>query len=594
VTDLTNVTMNPITLRFPPPLEKDFLEYYFRKSLKQIRVAMTLGASLFLAYGIVDMWARPDVFRKIWFIRYAVDGPVFLALLLLSLSPVFRRIVQPAFSFVILVAGLSTVVVLTISQYPAKYYAYAGIGQILMYAYAFTRLRFIYASIVSLVVSVTYIVAASIIGIPRGLVLLATAFLLTVNLVGMFASYYMEYYIRENYVQNRIVQLRTDELAAKNNELSNKNRELVQSREELLRSAKRIDLVFAALSEALPGTILDEKYEIAEKIGSGGFETVYRATHLILRHSVAIKVFRPSMGPDPAKSLERCRIEGISACRVHHRNAVTVLDFGVSAGIAYMVMELLQGRSLQEERNRLGLFSPARTLDILIPVCSVLAEAHASGIIHRDIKPANIFLHRSRDGETAKVVDFGVARLMADDSTLHSETLTEAGSIIGTPAYMSPERLTEKPYDGRADVYSVGVIMYEMLCGHLPFRSSDGNYWSLIMSQITQSPLSPKRINAAIPDALDALVLKALSKNPQNRPTAKQLEELLTELLPTLPRDLATDGPGGRQTGPGQTASGLSDTELIQTVESARETVAVKAISIDNAEDTNKRDEPLT
>src|SRR5262249_36060406 len=158
--------------------------------------------------------------------------------------------------------------------------------------------------------------------------------------------------------------------------------------------------------------------------------------------------------------------------RVNHPNAVSVLDSGVSAeGIAYLVMELLEGRSLTEELREKGVLPPARCAEILMPVCDVLTKAHASGIVHRDIKPDNIYLNRTAVGEVVKVVDFGIAKLMDDTGGQNNESLTVTGGLLGTPTYMAPERLENKPYDGKADVYSLGIMLYRMLAGRVPFQS---------------------------------------------------------------------------------------------------------------------------
>jgi len=286
-------------------------------------------------------------------------------------------------------------------------------------------------------------------------------------------------------------------------------------------------------TKLLPGShalLLVSKYRLDEKIGAGGFGTVYKATHLLLRNHVAVKVFRPSVGADPLKDLERFRLEGISACRVHHANAVSVIDFGVSASsIAYLVMELLTGCSLKDELDKEGILSVSRAIRILQPICSALAEAHTAGIIHRDVKPSNIFLHNSKDGEIVKVVDFGVAKLMAETLNPGMQSLTETGSFVGTPLYMAPERLTNSPYDGQADVYSIGVMAYEMLCGRVPFESSKENYWSVVLMQVNDAPLMPRKINPEIPERLEQLIMAALSKSPDRRPTARDLGQRFAE-----------------------------------------------------------------
>src|SRR5262249_2591138 len=186
--------------------------------------------------------------------------------------------------------------------------------------------------------------------------------------------------------KNAELALQKEALAGKNEELANKNEELIQSQ-------MRADRIFSALAEALPGTVLDGKYRLEEKIGSGGFGAVYRAVHLMMSRSVAVKVFKPSPGNDSADALERFRLEAVSACRINHPNAVSILDSGISSeGIAYLVMELLKGHTLTAEMRKRKIFPIERIAQILPPVCEVLGKAHSMGIVHRDVKPDNIFL----------------------------------------------------------------------------------------------------------------------------------------------------------------------------------------------------------
>ncbi|MBI4850507.1 MAG: protein kinase [Acidobacteria bacterium] len=322
------------------------------------------------------------------------------------------------------------------------------------------------------------------------------------------------------------------ELDKKNEELSSKNAALVRSRDELAQSHKRADLIFSALSDVLPGQILDGKYQIEEKIGSGGFGLVYQGTHLTLMRPIAIKVFRPSAGNTSLESLERFRREGISGSRVNHPNAVSVLDSGVSSsGIAYLVMELLEGHTLAQELIKERVFTPWRCAEILVPVCEALEAAHSSGLIHRDIKPDNIFLHKGSQGEVVKVVDFGIAKLIDDTLNFDLQTLTESG-IVGTPTFIAPERLANKPYGGRADVYSVGVILYRMLAGCLPFQVEDkANVWAVALMNLSATPPPVKKFNPNVSDALEALVMKLLAKDPQKRPLAKEVAVELAQIV---------------------------------------------------------------
>ena len=279
----------------------------------------------------------------------------------------------------------------------------------------------------------------------------------------------------------------------------------------------------AAAADVKTAAVLAGKYRIEAKLGAGAFGVVYRATHVALDHPVAVKILQHNvlLSDDRSDALARFRREGISTCRVNHPNAVTVIDFGVTDnGVAYLVMELLEGKTLAESLKELGTFSPGRCLEILSPICAVLEEAHASGVVHRDIKPANIFLHLVRGEEIVKVLDFGIAKLVGGASDDHA-TMTMEGSLLGTPAYMAPERVANHPYDGRADVYSVGVMLYQMLVGHPPFKAQDPV--ALAVQQMNATPPPPRDVNPDIPPAVEAVVLEALTKDPTLRPTASLL-----------------------------------------------------------------------
>ena len=297
------------------------------------------------------------------------------------------------------------------------------------------------------------------------------------------------------------------------------------------------------------GVVLDDKYLLEALISQGSYGIVYRARHVALDREVAVKLLgRDLKGGD--RRLRRFRREGISACRVDHPNAVTVLDSSVTAaGVPFLVMELLRGHTLEEEIRRHGRLSPRRTGEIVLQVCDVLGEAHAVGIIHRDVKPSNIFLHRSRQGEIVKVLDFGIAHLVEEDA----ERTPESG-VVGTPIYMAPERFSGKWRDGRTDVYSLGVVLYEMLAGELPFGSAGGNPIKVMLQQINDQPAPLLGVCPELDPAVAALVHEALAKDAAVRPTARQLGRRLATLLrlpvpPSLQESsayepLKVDGPG--------------------------------------------------
>lgn len=312
------------------------------------------------------------------------------------------------------------------------------------------------------------------------------------------------------------------ETEKRNEELANKNLALVESH-------KRADRIFSALAEILPGTVLDDKYQLNEKIGAGGFGAVYKATHLVMKRAVAIKIFKPMPGNDSAEALERFQLEAISASRINHTNAVAVLDSGLSnEGIAYLVMELLEGHTLSKEIKARKTFSLQRAIQILLPVCDVLDKAHEIGIVHRDIKPDNIFLHYTSEKETVKLVDFGIAKLR-EVAGLDVQSITATGGLIGTPTYMAPERFQDGNYDGRSDIYSLGVVAYEMLAGRLPFHNEAKDLFQLINLHLTKEPQLINKINANIPEKVAKVIAKALIKDPKKRLTAKEFgSELLS------------------------------------------------------------------
>ncbi|MBL8204135.1 MAG: serine/threonine protein kinase [Blastocatellia bacterium] len=527
------IKMNRLTLSFnDKEVEADFIRNYLANSARQARFAMILGVLLWLGSGIIDYWISQD-YQRLWFIRFVVITPIILCLFFLALSAWGAKAMQFLAVVFCLIPGIGIALMTLKMEPPGKYLYHVCIIEIIAYIYTFIRLRFIYAAALSWLLSVVYLlIALPLIKIEIPVLINNAYAFLTVNSVGMAACYFMEYYVRQNFLQSREIEAQTARLEEKNTELTQKNKELVRAKEDILQSSKRAELIFAALSEALPGTVLDNKYQLQEKIGSGGFGTVYRAVHLQLNRPVAIKVFRPVGGNDIANSLGRFRTEGISACRVHHENAVAVLDFGTSAAsIAYLVMELLEGRSLAEELAEKGKLSPLRSARILIPVCSVLASAHAVGLVHRDIKPSNIFLHKTNQQEVVKVVDFGVAKLMNESPDANAQSLTVTGALVGTPFYMAPERFEDKPYDGRVDVYSTGAMLYEMLCGCLPFRTQEKGLLAIAGMHLTQEPRPLRNVNPHVPESLEAIVLKALAKNPAERPTADELRRQLIHFV---------------------------------------------------------------
>jgi CheY-like chemotaxis protein len=356
--------------------------------------------------------------------------------------------------------------------------------------------------------------------------------------------------------QLRLVRMRRD--------LEQQKEELIQKNRELQQSWQQTNRLFSALSEVLPGSVLDGKYRIEALIGSGGFGSVYRATQLSLDRAVAVKLIRPGRSASDA-DLDRFRREGLVACRLSHQNAISVLDFAIApAGIPYLVMELLDGWPLTAELQSGVALSLPRCVQVMRPVCEVLASAHAVHVIHRDIKPDNIFLHHQGGEEIVKVVDFGIARLR-DDAMPQRGRLTLPGQLLGTPHYMSPERLLCQPHDERADSYSVGIVLYQMLSGHLPYLDGhSGGVEQLTLLSTLQQPVPLDKQNPAVPPELAALIMRTLSRDPRQRPAMVELAQALAAL--GLDSELRSAA-GPPSWAPGQAAAnaGSGDVQLATT-----------------------------
>jgi len=262
------------------------------------------------------------------------------------------------------------------------------------------------------------------------------------------------------------------------------------------------------------GRTLGGRYRVLSRLGEGGMGTVYLCEHAVLGRRYAVKVLRAGLGDDPELS-ERFRNEAIAASRIGGENVVDVVDFGTEDdGAQYYVMEALEGRSLGAILAEDGPFDVDRALGLLEQVCRALAAAHAGGVVHRDVKPDNVFVVRRADGaEQAKVIDFGISQVPASDGR---ERLTRAGAIIGTPEYMAPEQAAGEPVDHRTDVYALGVLAYELLTGTLPIVAHTPV--ATLVAHQTRTPDAPSRRRASVPGDVDALVLRALAKRPEDRP----------------------------------------------------------------------------
>src|SRR5256714_3801996 len=242
----------------------------------------------------------------------------------------------------------------------------------------------------------------------------------------------------------------------------------------------------ASAEDGFIGQVLAGKYRIDEKIDEGGMGCVYRATHVLMEKTVAIKVLHPALAADD-KIVARFTREAKAASRISNPHAINVTDFGESEkGVVYMVMEYLRGRTLKDIIRSGGPLPLARTVEIVRQVAGALEAAHSEGVVHRDLKSDNIMLEEvAGGGDWAKVLDFGIAKIQQDvDQT--DPGLTAPNLIIGTPQYMSPEQCSQaSDIDTRSDIYSFGVILFEMLAGHVPFT---GDSPTAIMMKHMQEP----------------------------------------------------------------------------------------------------------
>lgn len=265
------------------------------------------------------------------------------------------------------------------------------------------------------------------------------------------------------------------------------------------------------------GRTIDGKYTIEQRIGRGGSGTVYRARHAIIHRPVALKVLSLDLVSEP-DSLERFRREAETAAHVKHINLVPVTDFGLTAdGVAYLVMEFIEGSSLRKILDRERTLQPDRIVRMMKSICSGIHAAHRRGIIHRDLKPDNVMIEVVDDEEMPRVLDFGIAKLM-DAVQVTSGFRTETGSVMGTPHYMSPEQCEGKPLDARSDIYSLGILVYEMLTGNVPFPGKVST--TVMMQQVTKRPPSLRSQRPDISAAAEACVMRAMDKDRNGRQTS--------------------------------------------------------------------------
>src|SRR4051794_9548760 len=262
-------------------------------------------------------------------------------------------------------------------------------------------------------------------------------------------------------------------------------------------------------------TVFNGRYELHRRLARGGMADVFLARDQLLDRPVAVKVLFPEFATDP-NFVERFRREAQSAANLNHPNIVSVYDWGQEQGTYFIVMEYIDGRSLADILRTEGPLHPQRAAEVASDIASALGFAHRNGVVHRDVKPGNVLI--SPSGQV-KVADFGIARALGADP---ESNLTQAGSVMGTATYFAPEQAQGLPLDPRSDLYSLGVVLYEMVTGRPPF--SGESPVAIAYKHVQEQPPPPRHLNTNVPPALEAIILKLLSKNPQARyPSAEDL-----------------------------------------------------------------------
>ena len=259
-------------------------------------------------------------------------------------------------------------------------------------------------------------------------------------------------------------------------------------------------------------------YKIEQKLGEGGMGAVYRGLDLMLEREVAIKALRPELGSQP-QVVERFRSEAVTLAKLNHPNIATLYSFFRQGEDFYMVLEYVRGVTLDHVIQQRGSVPPEQAIPLFCQVLDGIDHAHRFGIIHRDIKPANMML--TPEG-ILKVLDFGIARILG------TARMTKQGPLIGTIEYMAPEQVRGMETDARSDIYSLGMLLYEILTGRPPFQIE--NEFELMKAQIEQTPVAPRQLNPGIPEAVEGAIMRALAKNPDHRfQTAGDFRAVLLE-----------------------------------------------------------------
>src|SRR2546422_1407610 len=283
--------------------------------------------------------------------------------------------------------------------------------------------------------------------------------------------------------------------------------------------------------------ILDGRYQLEKRLGQGGMGIVFKGRHIFLKTLHAIKVILPDLVGNDPNLATRFRQEALAAAAIRHQNIIAVTDFGVVRGtMPFLVMEFVHGKSLQDLMSDEGAMPSMRAFELMQPICAGIAAAHRQKIIHRDLKPLNVMIQNDiPTSEGVKILDFGLAKIKSGE-LLGSFIAAQTTGLMGSPFYMAPEQWSDEPPDARADIYSLGVMLFQMLCGEVPFKGS--SIPAIMKKHLTNEvpSLASKGIEA--PPQIEAVIRHALEKEPKYRTASA--EEFVAELREAMATASAT------------------------------------------------------
>ncbi len=306
-------------------------------------------------------------------------------------------------------------------------------------------------------------------------------------------------------------------------------------------SGSSASLSAIAAGTLMPGTEFGPRYRIEALLGRGGMGAVYKAYDKELNRVVALKLVRPELTAD-ASSMQRFKQELLLASKISHKNILRIHDLGDVEGVKFISMAYVEGEDLHHVLEREGHLPLARALNVTRQLCAALDAAHTEGVVHRDLKPQNVLIDAA---DTAYVSDFGLAKSLEESAAI----MTRTGEVLGTPRYMSPEQVEGKPADHRSDIYSLGLILYEMVTGDVPFKGDSA--FQVMYQRVTQKPKSPKEVNPDLPDYLVRIVLRCLERDVDMRYQQARdvLHDLESEVGPTPSRSVQISLPVLTRTG---------------------------------------------